>query len=268
LFEIILWIELLAKSLNIFADKHKSVMKTWTIFLSILLISGFSSCKKDEDKCEKGEGDRFEDVRYFENFQTFNLDIPGQIILTPDTFLKSSRIVILGQQNVINQIITSIDSGSVNVSFNQCFKNHDDIQFHIYTPFLQKLVTNTAARFKTTSAIYGKNFTMELNSGTTVDITCKVDSLTTFINSSSTLNITGYASRQMIYHKSSGSYSASNLISDSTIIDLSSSGFASVYSTGHLIADLSGAGLIEFSGEDTLNVTTNITGSGKINDLR
>lgn len=243
-------------------------MRNFTIFLLILFISVFSSCKKDSEKCQKGEGGRFEDVRYFENFQTFTLDIPGQIILTPDTSLKSSRIVILGQQNVINQIITRIDSGMVSVSFNECFNNHDDIQFHIYTPFLQKLVTNTAARFKTTSAIYGKDFTMELNSGTTVDITCKLDSLSTFINSSSSLNIAGYASRQMIYHKSSGAYLASELISDSTIVNVSSSGSAKVYSTGHLIADMSGSGLIEFYGEDTLHVTTNVTGNGTITDLR
>ena len=257
---------LLLHSSTIFAANHRGEMKNWTFLLLIILVSVFSSCKKND--CEKGEGDRFEVFRYFENFHTFKLDIPGQIILSPDTNLKSSRIVILGQENVISQINTTISNGTISVSFNKCFKNHDDIQFKIYTPFLKKIITNTAARIKSESAIYGKDFTLELNRGSTVDITCKVDSITTILNSSSEVEIFGYASRQMVYHNSSGSYRAGNLISDSAYVNVSSAGYVKVYSTGHFIADMEGNGKIDFSGEDTLNVTTNITGTGTINDLR
>ncbi|MBD81607.1 MAG: hypothetical protein CL840_21995 [Crocinitomicaceae bacterium] len=244
-------------------------MRTWYYFLFILLLTSFSGCQKNPwDECDLGEGGSFEEIRYFENFQTFKLDIPGQVIITPDTLLKSSKIVIIGQKNVIKQITTSINNGTVSVSFNQCFKNHDDIEFHIYTPFLRKIVINTASRVTSTRAIYGEDFTLELNSGSAVEISCNLDSITTFVNNSSTVSVAGYASRQMVYHKSSGRYEAKELISDSVIVDVSGAGYAGVYAVGHFIADLSGSGTIEFSGEDTLHVTTNISGSGQITDLR
>lgn len=235
------------------------------LFLGVLLLG----CKKYPwDECDVGEGDGFTVTRNFENFHTFILDIPAQIELTPDTNLKSSRIEIFGQKNVTEQITTSIDNGVVSVSFDKCFKSHSDIEFRVYTPWLKKLVLNSASRIKTTKALYGDHFTLDVNSGTSIDVVCVLDSLRAELGSAGNIELNGYASRQNIENTSNAIYQAQNLISDSCIIDMSGAGVIDVYSTGHLIANLSGNGIINFYGEDTLHIDTVNTAAGSINDKR
>lgn len=244
-------------------------MRTITHLILVLLLVTQVGCKKYPwDKCEIGEGDNFEEVKNFENFHTFILDLPAEVEITPDTNLKQSRIVVFAQKNVSKEIVASVNNGVVHVSFNKCFKSHNDIVFKIYTPWLRNITLNTAARVSTTKAIYGDHFTIDAKSGTNINLSCVLDSLNTQFKSAGNIMIDGYAKRQVLNSTGSGKYVAPYLVSDSVIFNLAGSGYASIYSTGYLIGSIDGNSILDFNGEDTLNLNTQILGSGTINDLR
>lgn len=242
----------------------------WRVIIPLLsLVILAWSCKKYPwDKCDIGEGDSFEEVRYFPNFHTFQLDIPAQIELIPDTNLTSSRIVVLGQKNVIKEIETVSNNGTVSVSFNKCFKSHSDIKFQIYTPWLREITLNSASRLQTKSAIYGSKFQLQVNSGTAVLAGFNVDTLVSNLRSAGTVELHGYAKKHFLTHSSNMVYKTLELITDSTVIEMESSGFAQVYVTGHMHANFLRRGILEFSGEDTLHIDTTNSGGAIIRDLR
>ncbi|MGB0404518.1 MAG: GIN domain-containing protein [Salibacteraceae bacterium] len=244
-------------------------MRTITYLILALIVVTQTGCEKYPwDKCEIGEGDSFEEVRNFENFHTFVLDIPAEVQIIPDTNLTQSKIVVFAQENVNKEVITSVRNGVLSVSFNKCFKSHKDIVFKIYTPWLQNITLNTASRVSTAKSIYGEHFTIIAKSGTNINISCVVDSINTQFKSAGNINIDGYASRQVLNSTGSGKYMAPYLVSDSVLFNITGSGYSSVYSVGYLIGSIDGNSILDFNGEDSLNLNTQVLGSGTINDLR
>lgn len=239
-------------------------MKGWFQVTLVLLVFGLIGCGDD---CEEGEGARVEIERNFQNFSTFSLDIPGSVEIFPDTNLESSKVVLFGQKNVINGIEMKVSEGTLSASFTSCFKNHEEIEFRIYTPWIQKIIVNSSARVKSNSAIFGDHVALEANAGSSINLGLKVDTFTTLSRNAVDITVTGYAKKQFITSSSSGRYFGSELLSDSVVVGMFSSGYANIYSTGYLVADVQ-AGIVEFNGEDTLNVSTNIGGSGQVFDLR
>jgi hypothetical protein len=244
-------------------------IKNQVIFLFLLLGILQVGCKKYPwDKCDVGRGDNFVDTRFFPNFHTFTLDIPAEIILTPDTNLEFSKIEIFGQRNVTSEISATESNGEVRVSFDGCFKSHNDIEFRIYTPWIREFKLNSASRLKSTKAIYGSSLRLTVNQGTSINLVCILDSLYSDLKSAGNVILNGYVRQQDVIIGSNTNYDAKELISDTCRIEMPSAGTANVYATGLVKATVSGSGLLNIFGEDTLHIDSTVTGSGQINDQR
>lgn len=224
------------------------------------------SCNKN--KCQDGSGGRFEESRNFSNFHTFKLAIPGVIEIHHDTTLTKSRVVVFAQKNVQKALNLTNNSGVVTMEFAECFENHDEIEFKLYTPTLKKLILRSSCRVTSTKAIYSNSFEI-LNQGTAnVDLVLKVDTFSWTGVGSTTLKLEGYSRRTNLEIKTLGTINAINLITDTCTVNLEGTGNISTYVTSYLDVKIPGGGSVTFGGEDTLAIEKNISESASLIDMR
>jgi hypothetical protein len=236
----------------------------WTLWLVLIVLS--TSCKRNG--CIEAEGGRFEDVRNFENFHTFILDIPGEIEVWTDTTRSYSRIDILAQKDILENLQTSIASGVVSVGFTNCFESHDEITFRLYVNRLQRIVVNQSGRVKTGNRLIVDHFSLELNQSTTADMVIHTDSIHTSLGNASLCTYHGYthmASHELL---SAGTLSAMELISDTSYVNIIGTGNVNLHAIGLLSVDVNGGGSVSFIGSDTLNIEEKLSNGGRLIDNR
>lgn len=236
-------------------------------FFLLAFIVTCSGCKKwPWQDCEKGTGDVFEDRRSFENYHTFTLDIPAELYIHFDSNRSRSEVMVLAQENVAEQIEVIDVNGSITVGFDGCFREHKEIQFHLFVNSLEKLVINSPSKIFTSKAIYGDNFHLVFNESASLDAFFYVDELQVDLNGAANITTQGYAQIHTANFNSSSTYNAQYLITDTTYVKMDASSSFKTYATGLLDVNMS-RGTIEFDGEDALSITDRVTG-GALVDLR
>lgn len=231
---------------------------TYLFVLAIIIFC--SGCKKwPWQDCEKGIGDVFEDRRSFTNFTSFTLDIPAELFLHPDTTRRRSEVVIIAQNNVAEQIEVINNDGAISVGFDGCFREHKEIQFHLYFNKLERLIINSPAKVFSSKALYGKKFNLVLNESASCNAFYFLDELIVDFRGAANITSNGYAHTHRVNFNSPSTYDASNLITDTTYVDMQANGTLKCYAAGLLDIQMSN-GTIEYNGEDTLNITDRITG--------
>jgi len=236
------------------------------LFLLAIIVC-CSSCKKwPWQDCEKGVGDVFEDRRSFANYHTFTLDIPAELYIHFDSNRSRSEVMVMAQENVAEQIKVTDVKGAITVGFDGCFREHEEIEFHLFVKSLEKLVINSPSKIFTTKAIYGDKFHLVLNESASLEAFFYVDELEVDFNGAANIATQGYAHVHKANFNSPSTYDAEYLITDTTYVKMEESSSFKAYATGLLDVNMS-KGVIEFRGEDTLNITDRITG-GTLIDLR
>ena len=241
-------------------------MKGFRIIVWLVSLVVFTpSCKKG---CQEGEGDAFTESREYNNFHTFQLDIPGEVEIFHDTSLTNSRVVLLAQENVLKKLKTEVNSGILSVSFEECFENHSEITFRLYSPSLRKLMLNSSCRVRTVTGIYRNEFEVINNSTANANLSMKVDTFTWKGAGSSEVAVYGYARGAYMEVQTLGTINAVDLITDTCRVLMSGSGDISAYATSYLNVKIRSAGTVRFGGEDTLKIDSVLTGTGKLIDQR
>ncbi len=233
----------------------------------LALIPALYSCKKwPWQDCEKGRGDVFEDRRSFDNYKSFTLDIPAEVFLHPDTNRLRGEVVVIAQENVSEQIVISESDGSLTVGFDGCFREHKEIQFHLYFNELTQLIINSPSRVYSESALIGSNFNLTLNESATVETYVLVDELNVDFKGASNVKTSGYAPIHNVIFDAAGDYDTEFLITDSTYVNMSANGTFNAYAAKLLDVKMTN-GTIEYRGEDSLKINETISG-GVLIDLR
>lgn len=234
------------------------------ILIGCVIAFSLAGCKKwPWQDCEKGVGDVYEDRHIFANFSTFQLDMPAEITIHPDTNRKFSEIVVLAQQNVAQNIKVLNNEGVVTVGFKGCFREHKEIEYHLYVHSLKHLIINSPTKIKTTKAILGSDVKVTFNNAGAMEGAIHVDQLNIDFKGSATVNLSGYARKQIINFDHPADYNASELITDSTCVKMNIGGTLQVYATSLLDVDMN-AGEIKYKGEDTLEIIQNLRGSARL----
>ncbi len=243
-------------------------MKNKLSFLILLTIVVFASgCKKwPWQDCYKGEGDVFEDSRSFGAIKSFAIDIPSEVFLHPDTTRSRTEIVIVAQENVADEIVLTNSNGHITSGFDGCFREHKEIQFHLYFNTLDELIVNVPSRINTEKAIIGEDFKLTINESANVDVFAYTDELSVSISGAANVRSRGYSKIHRVDINTASGYDAEFLITDTTYVNLQAEATFKSYVTGLLDINMSN-GTIEYKGEDTLNITDRKTG-GLLIDLR
>ncbi|MBS1738626.1 MAG: DUF2807 domain-containing protein [Bacteroidetes bacterium] len=215
-------------------------MKTFLVALvcsSVLLFS----CNKTKIE---GSGSVITEQRNVANFYSIKVNGSSKVYVTQGLRYSVSA---KAYENLLPIIETRVENGILIIGYkNNANVSNDNSEINITMPSLSSLELNGDGIISTIGSFNNiNNFSVSLSGSGIINVNSATP--TNYI-----LNISG-----------SGNINSFGVTSQNAVVNISGSGNASLSLTGSLKATISGSGNIYYKG-DNINVTSNITGSGKV----
>lgn len=215
-------------------------MKTFLVALvcsSVLLFS----CNKTKIE---GSGSVITEQRNVANFYSIKVNGSSKVYVTQGLRYSVSA---KAYENLLPIIETRVENGILIIGYkNNANVSNDNSEINITMPSLSSLELNGDGIISTIGSFNNiNNFSVSLSGSGIINVNSATP--TNYI-----LNISG-----------SGNINSFGVTSQNAVVNISGSGNASLSLTGSLKATISGSGNIYYKG-DNVNVTSNITGSGKV----
>jgi len=211
--------------LRIFAAAMKRV--TIYIFLFSVLLLG-NSCDKERG-CIKGEGASREIEFTLAQFRTLNLGLVADVFIEQDTSAEFSHIQVVAQSNILDKIEVEHYHDFVGFKFNECIKRHSDIRIFITVADLNQIIIDGAGDVRTKELFITDQLEVNINGPGDVNLLLDAREIITRINAEGNVNLAGAVDHHRIFVSASGDINAFDFISDTTSIQIESSGFSRVY---------------------------------------
>ena len=233
---------------------------TAIIVFCLLIISTFSSCKKDCFPL-KGKGNIVNESFNVSSFKSIDLAIDAELKLTQG---DSQFVRISGHENILDIISVSVSNETLVIKYTKnCGSiSDDDLQIQIQIPEVNKLRISGSGDIQLMNTIQSDNLQLEISGSGELDGNIQSNSLTAQITGSGDIDISGSTTNNNLTITGSGEYSAFNLVSQTTDIHISGSGNADIHVIQTLDASISGSGKIRYKGNPI--VTSSISGSGDL----
>jgi len=193
-----------------------------------------------------------------------NLGFSGNVILTQGS---PQKIVMEGQQNILDNIKREVKNGTWNIVFDKSVHNAKDVTVRITMSTLKELGLGGSGSIKSTGKFTGLG-DLDINLSGSGNITFEYEAQETDLNLSGSgeVDLAGSSKSLEIGISGSGEVDAPKLTTDDCEIHISGSGDASVHANQNLETHISGSGDVEYSG--SASVTTRISGSGSVSKIK
>lgn len=213
------------------------------IFLVALVCNSVLLFSCNKTKIE-GSGSVITEQRNVANFYSIKVNGSSKVYVTQGLVYSVSA---KAYENLLPVIETRVENGILIIGYkNNANVNNDNSEINITMPSLSSLELNGDGIISTIGSFINiNNFSVSLSGSGTINVNSATP--TNYI-----LNISG-----------SGNINSFGVTSQNAVVNISGSGNASLSLTGSLKATISGSGNIYYKG-DNVNVTSNITGSGKV----
>ena len=238
------------------------------IFAALICSVIFFGCISDTQSWMqgsiKGEGEVVTQEITLESLKGINLGFSGDVVLSPGS---TQKIVLEGQQNILNNIKREVKNGIWNINFEKNVKEAKDVTVHITLPGIEEVKLSGSGSIHSTGKFASLN-ELNINVSGSGHITLEFDAQITDVelSGSGEIALSGSSKTLGIGISGSGDVTAGDLATDDCEIHISGSGDASVQVNKDLKTHISGSGDILYSGDP--NVTTRISGSGDVSKLR
>jgi hypothetical protein len=243
-------------------------MKHHIISVIILFSTIFLLSACDDDRfLIKGCGNNVENTRQPGSFKGISLCISANVEVYKDSVF---RVVLTGQQNILNVIETRVSGEELNISLERgtSIRKHNPITIKVYMPDITKVNISGSGDVKYIDDFNSKDLnTIVSGSGS---VTCRGT-----VSNRFTANVSGSGS---IRHSGTGTCSSADytisgsgniyaewLKVDNVTAKVSGSGDMWIDAERQLDATISGSGSIHYRGTPNKNIT--ISGSGKVEAL-
>ena len=239
-------------------------MKTKNLIFAVLTIAATMStgCFSDDNgffNCEKGEGDILTETRNIDDFQGIELDIAADIFLTQgDEFL----VEIEGQENILDELDLDVKGDVLEIGFDDCVRDYDDLIFRITMPELDFLSIKGSGKIITENFFSVNDLELKISGSGDMDLGLNADDLETRISGSGKLLLEGAVNDFDAEISGSGDVRAFGLVGEKVDIKITGSGDMEVYATDKLDIKITGSGDVYYRGTPEVNV--DITGSGDV----
>lgn len=190
--------------------------------------------------CVEGNGTIKTDVRTVDHFSEIHID--GSLDVSVD-FQETPRIVVEIDENILPHVTTEVKGQTLHISSQGAICTQNPLVVQVSTDQLSRLISDGANRV-TVSQIDNKELTVGLNG-------------------SGELNASGQTGKFVVTIGGASSLFTGNLRADEVQVRLDGAGEAEVHATKKLVAEITGAGDIRYSGNPA-DVTKTITGVGVI----
>lgn len=230
-----------------------------TLFLLISL-----QCRSQVKDIIQGEGDIVIQEIKLASLSGIDLRFSGDVVLTPGS---SQKIVLEGQQNILDNISRDIKNGVWHISFEKDVRNAKNVTVHITLPSVDKINLSGSGSIHSSNKFTGVE-KLEINLAGSGGITFDYDATETDIDlaGSGKINLSGSSDRLNITIAGSGNVEAGDLLAENCEIRISGSGDATVNASKTLAVNITGSGDVHYSG--TASADTHISGSGEVTKIQ
>jgi Putative auto-transporter adhesin, head GIN domain len=210
-----------------------------------------------------GEGEVVKKEITLEAIDGVNLGFNGNVVLTPGNMQK---IVIEGQQNIIDNIKKEVKGGTWDIYFVKKVKEAKPVTVYITLPTVEELDLSGSGSLRSTAKFTGIN-EIEIAVSGSGEITFDYEANETEVNLSGSgkINLSGASKMIEINISGSGDVFAEQLTATEGEINISGSGDARVKVNGELETSISGSGDVRYTGN--ASVRSSISGSGTVSKL-
>ncbi len=190
----------------------------------------------------------------------FDLGFGGDVILTPGA---TQKIVIEGQQNIIDNIKRDVNKGIWRIAYIKNVHNAKPVTVYITVPTLTHVGLSGSGSIKSTGKFSSlKDVDIALAGSGDISIDLEARDIGIRISGSGGIRLAGSTESLEVAISGSGDVMTKELVASHCKVQISGSGDAAVYVNGDLETAISGSGDVTYKGD--ASVTARISGSGEV----
>ncbi len=235
------------------------------IFPGLVMAFSLSSCILDIDDnlggCIRAEGPVTSEMLELGRIEGIDLAIPATVFLTQGA---EQSVEIEAQEEVIDQLETSVRGGIWDIEYDRCVKNESSIRIYITLPELTSLKISGSGEIISQNKLVVDDLEVEIPGSGDIDLVLEADDIEARISGSGSIRFEGIADALDINIPGSGDLKCYNLEARKASVKISGSGDAELWVTEDLDVDISGSGDVFYKGSPSLNVS--VSGSGGVVD--
>jgi len=231
-----------------------------TVIASLLVT--MVSCDEGNVFGIEGEGPVVSQTIEVSSFSGIDISISANVVYTQGDI---QEVRVEGQQNIINNLETDVDSDVWDIEFDKNTRNYKDLTIYITTPEVHTLDISGSGKIETLSLIETDNLRMNISGSGKVICSANTNTLTSSISGSGSVSISGSGQSQDIHISGAGAYNATSFVTATAEVKISGSGNCKVQVNEKLDTDISGSGSVYYSGNPQVN--SKISGSGRVSSL-
>jgi hypothetical protein len=177
------------------------------------------------------------------------------------------KVVLEGQENILNNLRLDVDDGILKIKYDRTIKRASKVKIYITMPTLTHASLSGSGDMRTTNH-FGNLDDLEVGvSGSgNLSLSASAKSIEARLSGSGSVVLEGNTKDLEISISGSGDLDARQLESDNCVVRISGSGNATVYVHQALEARVSGSGNIRYQG-DVAKVQSRVSGSGSVRSI-
>ncbi len=239
----------------------KIIAKTGKItafVVTILVIIFAASCNF---RTIKGSGNVSSEVRHVSGFSGVDVSSALEVVYTEG---PEYRLEVVADDNLISYIKTEVHGNKLRIGVREgkSFKKVTKTEVHITAPSLTDIELSGASRFEAVNTIHGTNLKTRLSGASSVVCSVELSSLQGDLSGASTLTVAGGTTNANLSASGASSYKTGGLTTEKAIIDFSGASTGEIKVLSTLVANLSGASRLHYSGNPS--VSSNTSGGSTI----
>ncbi|HSN59569.1 MAG TPA: head GIN domain-containing protein [Ferruginibacter sp.] len=178
---------------------------------------------------------------------------------------SNRKVVVEADDNVIDDIETSIDNGQLKISLrNGMSYNNVHMKVFVTAPEINKINSSASADVEVKDELSSENkIVLNASSGSSIKATLNAPEANADASSGAEINLEGRTKNFDAQASSGASVKASDLLSENTIAESSSGGTVEVHASVKLNAKANSGGTVSYRG--AANVVSNENSGGSIN---
>jgi hypothetical protein len=248
-------------------EAPKAKMPGWGIALIVvaLILAAVSLAVSLSSGLVVGSGEVVTEERDVSDFNKISLSGAGDVVIEQTE--DEEALTVEAEDNIISRISTEVVDGELQIKNKGLyffFIPTKSVKYTIKVKDLEKVgifgsgsVTATELRFD--------RLELDVSGSGDVSLAFFGDELVSSISGSGSFELTGEAGRQEVTISGSGDYSAGELESSETKVEINGSGDALVRVKERLEVSISGSGDVRYYGDPEVN--SDISGSGSVNQV-
>ena len=208
----------------------------------------------------KGEGEVVRQEITLPALDGVDLGFSGNVIITPGA---TQKIVMEGQQNILDNIKREVTNGTWKIFFEKNVKDAKEVTIYITMPTIKKVGLTGSGSIISEGRFSGLNdLDVFLSGSGDIKFAADAKNVEVLLSGSGDVELKGTAGALDISISGSGDVTTSALVVNACEVHISGSGDAEVNVNGKLDVFVSGSGDVHYRGN--ASVTARVTGSGEV----